>query len=122
MKANFAPTRVFLAFGSDWVRQQSSEKEWRTFGNFLIKHDVTPQRFQAGVEANPCRDRFFHCLPRKKPTHEPIQPRCTFVWHTRSGYQVSHPYFNIVTIDHSNLPCRSSAETIQSAHADRNHR
>jgi hypothetical protein len=57
-----------VAFGSDWVGQQRAKKERRAPGNFLIEHDVIPDRFRAGVKVNPRRDRFTHRFAREQPT------------------------------------------------------
>ena len=73
------PNAGLVAFSSDGVGQQGAKKERRAPRNFLIKHDVIPDRLRAGVEVN--------------PSLRPIRlPLCARIANSRAGTILLHAY------------------------------
>jgi hypothetical protein len=54
-----------VTLGSHWMGQQRAKQERRASRNFLIEHQMFPDRLGPGVEVHPRRDRFTHRLVRE---------------------------------------------------------
>lgn len=102
--AHCCPNVILVAFGSDWLGQQGAKKERRAPGNFLKKHEVTPDCFRAGVEVKPRRDGFAHPFAREEQTHESIPSSSMVPRPECCRHRFRRLHFGFPADDQSTLP------------------